>query len=43
MSLFLHENHELNMLLVNTLQRVREKQRGFVSGWVRRKGEKVGL
>ena len=25
-SLFLHENHELNMLLVNTLQRVRRRK-----------------
>ena len=32
-SLFLHENHELNMLLVNTLQRVRGRK-----GSVRRKG-----
>ena len=32
-SLFLHENHELNMLLVNTLQRVRGRK-----GGVRRKG-----
>ena len=32
-SLFLHENHELNMLLVNTLQRVRGRK-----GRVRRKG-----
>ena len=33
MSLFLHENHELNMLLVNTLQKVSRGGSGIM-GWV---------
>ena len=37
-SLFLHENHELNMLLVNTLQRVRGRK-GRVG---REEGEGLG-